>query len=124
MRTTSGEQEALGVIDQVVAEPADGAHADPTEMARRLRDVVVAQLDLLAARGTDDLLEARYARYRRIGAFEDAGPQRRARPERHGFTDRLRALLGSGRLILGHDGRGPRPAAQDDPGEPPLREEV
>ena len=34
---TAADQQALGVIDVVVAEPGDGAHTDPAETARRLQ---------------------------------------------------------------------------------------
>ena len=45
MRMTAAEQRDLGVIDIVVAEPGDGAHADPVETARRLRAIVVDRLN-------------------------------------------------------------------------------
>ncbi len=127
MRLTAGEQQALGVIDDVIAEPGEGAHEDPAETARRIRERVVPLLDTLAGRDRQALVDARYARYRRMGEFATLAPTSAARPERAGIADRIRALLESGRAALaGSDGLLP-PAAADRPqadDEPPLREEV
>ena len=124
MRLTAGEQQALGVIDVVVGEPTEGAHAAPEETARRLGAQIVTQLDRLMRRDLDELLQERYDRFRGMGAFADSGSLVTPRPERQSLADRLRMLLGSGRGILGAD-QGPlRPEAADDQDEPPLREDV
>jgi acetyl-CoA carboxylase carboxyl transferase alpha subunit len=108
MKMTAADQHALGIVDIVVGEPAGGAHAAPVETARRLRSVIVAQLDALGRIPLDELVEARYRRYRGLGAFtvidEPASP---APPERPGFTDRLRGFLGPGR-------GGPQPPARGE----------
>ncbi|MBA3795845.1 MAG: acetyl-CoA carboxylase carboxyltransferase subunit alpha, partial [Chloroflexi bacterium] len=65
MRLTAGEQQALGVIDVVVGEPTEGAHAAPEETARRLGAQIVTQLDRLMPRDLDELLQERYDRFRR-----------------------------------------------------------
>ncbi len=124
MRLTAGEQQALGVIDVVVGEPTEGAHAAPEETARRLGAQIVTQLDRLMPRDLDELLQERYDRFRRMGAFADSGSMVTPRPERQSLADRLRMLLGSSRGILGAE-QGPlRPEAADDQDEPPLREDV
>lgn len=119
MRMTASEQQALGVVDLVVEEPGEGAHTDPVEAARRLRSVIVAQLDALGRLPVEELLEARYRRYRAFGAFTVEETPVTAQPvERQGLTDRLRGLLDAGRQTLGGTLPGPR---RD---EPPAREEV
>ncbi len=45
MRMTAAEQQALGVVDIVVTEPGEGAHTDHAETARRLKPIIVAELD-------------------------------------------------------------------------------
>jgi acetyl-CoA carboxylase carboxyl transferase subunit alpha len=107
MRLTAREQQALGVIDIVVAEPEPGAHADHRETARRLGEVTEAQLDALVHRDLDALLAARYARYREYGAFTTTDLPVRERRERQNLVDRLRARLDSGRTVLavGEGGR-------------------
>ncbi len=124
MRLTAGEQQAMGVIDLVIAEPAEGAHDAPEETARRLGAAIVAQLDALMPRALDDLLDDRYDRFRRMGAFADSGTSVTPRQERQSLADRLRLLLGSGRGMLGAEPGPLRPAAADDQDEPPLREDV
>lgn len=124
MRLTAGEQQALGIIDVVVGEPAEGAHAAPEETARRLGAQIVAQLDALVPRDLDELLQERYDRFRRMGTFADSSSSVTPRPERQSLADRLRMLLGSGRGMLGSELRPLRPDAADDQDEPPLREDV
>jgi acetyl-CoA carboxylase carboxyl transferase subunit alpha len=126
MRLTAEEQHILGVVDEVVAEPQDGAPADPAATAERLATAIVRQLDRLAGIPVELLVEARYARYRSMGAFTTAAePVAAPRVERVGLTDRLRSLFDVGRITLGGLETPPlRPQAADDPDEPPLREEV
>ena len=49
MKMTAADQLALGVIDVVVPEPGEGAHADPVETARRLKPIVIDRLHALEA---------------------------------------------------------------------------
>jgi acetyl-CoA carboxylase carboxyl transferase subunit alpha len=62
----------LGLIDKVVREPVGGAHRNPTQMAIRLKAVLLNELDALAGVPTADLLERRYQRLRSYGAYEAA----------------------------------------------------
>ena len=92
MKVTAGEQVELGIIDSVIPEPGEGAHTDPPETARRIRDVVIEHLDTLGRMSIDDLIEARYQRYRAYGPYTVAD-RPTAPPERTGIGDRLRGLL-------------------------------
>jgi acetyl-CoA carboxylase carboxyl transferase subunit alpha len=100
MRLTAREQEALGVIDLVIAEPAGGAHQDPRETARRLGEAIEAQLEALVHQDLEALVRGRYARYRDFGAFTTADLPVRERRERQNIVERLRALLDSGRTVV------------------------
>jgi acetyl-CoA carboxylase carboxyl transferase subunit alpha len=62
----------LGLIDKIVREPLGGAHRNPRSMAIRLKAVLLNQLDELGTIGGDALLDQRYARLRRYGAFAEA----------------------------------------------------
>ncbi|MEO7118795.1 MAG: acetyl-CoA carboxylase carboxyltransferase subunit alpha [Candidatus Limnocylindrales bacterium] len=124
MRLTAGEQQALGVIDIVIPEPTEGAHAAPEETARRLGDHISVQLDSLIGRDLDALVEGRYQRYRELGSFTEIGPDKTIRHERPGLAERLRRLVGSGRSILSGELGPIRPGAADETDEPPLREDV
>jgi acetyl-CoA carboxylase carboxyl transferase subunit alpha len=126
MRLTAAEQLALGVIDEVVQEPAGGAHEHADETARSLRARIVHHLDALAGRDRRVLLDARYARYRRMGEFATITPAGEAKPERGGWAERIRQILESGRAaIIGRDGVGPLPTDTEyDETDLPLREDV
>ena len=115
MRMTAAEQRDLGVIDLVIPEPGEGAHTDPAETGRRLRTVVLDQLDILARQPIDDLVEARYRRFRDMGPYTEVDTTPVGPAVRPGFADRLRNWFDwSGLPSL--------PAAGRD--EPPARDEV
>ena len=116
MRMTAADQLALGVVDLVVDEPREGAQADPAETARRLRAAIVDQLGTLERMPIDSLVEARYRRYRQLGAYTVVSQPAAPTPERPGLGERLRVFLGSGRGALGQ-----LPGRTD---EPPAREDV
>jgi acetyl-CoA carboxylase carboxyl transferase alpha subunit len=118
MRMTAPEQQALGVIDLVVPEPGEGAHTDHAETARRLKEVVLAQLDILTVIPLDDLVEARYRRFRGLGAYREVETAPPPPPERPGLADRVRNLLDPGRW----SGIQSMPAGRRD--ELPARDEV
>jgi len=118
MRMSAADQYALGVVDLVVPEPGEGAHAEPAETATRLRAIVIDRLEALEALTLDALVESRYRRYRALGAYtEVALPEVPERPDRS-LGERLRDLLDPGRrgVVQGNDGW-----SRDDP---PAREEV
>jgi acetyl-CoA carboxylase carboxyl transferase subunit alpha len=60
----------LGLIDKVVREPLGGAHRDPHAMAIRLKAVLRNQLDELERSDRAGLVDERYKRLRRYGAFK------------------------------------------------------
>ena len=62
----------LGLIDKVVREPLGGAHREPHAMAVRLKAVLLNQLDELERSDGASLIEQRYRRLRRHGAFKAA----------------------------------------------------
>jgi acetyl-CoA carboxylase carboxyl transferase subunit alpha len=92
MKVTANQQKDLGVVDIVVAEPGEGAHTDPAEMARRIKEVVLEQFDLLDKLPLSELVEARYQKYRGMGSFGLA-EQPAAPPERTGLAGRIRDML-------------------------------
>jgi len=89
MQVTANQQKDLGVVDIVVAEPGEGAHTDPAEMARRIKEVVLEQFDLHASLSLTELVEARYQKFRGMGSFGLA-EQPEAPPERTGLAGRIR----------------------------------
>jgi acetyl-CoA carboxylase carboxyl transferase subunit alpha len=60
------------LVDKVVREPIGGAHRNPSQMAKRLKAVLLNELDVLDSMPMDELLERRYQRLRGYGAYEAA----------------------------------------------------
>ncbi len=121
MRMTAAEQQALGVLDRVIAEPEGGAHTDHEETGRRLKAAVVAELDRLTAVPVDLLVEQRYHRYRSLGVYTEVLTEvvpPAAPPPRSGLADRLRGLLEAGSRAI------PAPLQVGRRDEPPAREDV
>jgi acetyl-CoA carboxylase carboxyl transferase subunit alpha len=69
---TAPRLKGLGLVDKVVREPIGGAHRNPAQMAKRLKAVLVNEIDALADIPVADLLDRRYARLRGYGAYEAA----------------------------------------------------
>jgi acetyl-CoA carboxylase carboxyl transferase subunit alpha len=68
---TSDKLLDLGLIDEIIEEPAGGAHRDPQLTAQRLRASIIQQLDQLPRDDLDTLLERRYQRLMSYGRFKD-----------------------------------------------------
>jgi acetyl-CoA carboxylase carboxyl transferase subunit alpha len=62
----------LGVIDAIVPEPEGGAHEDPDEAARLLKQSLVAALEDIDGLDPEDRRRQRRAKYRRMGVLADA----------------------------------------------------
>jgi acetyl-CoA carboxylase carboxyl transferase subunit alpha len=75
LKMTSQHLLDLEIVDDVVREPLGGAHRDHHAMAANLKIFLRSQLRALTAMPVDQLVEARYQRFRRMGVFlEPAEP--------------------------------------------------
>ncbi len=73
---TAADNLRNGLVDAVIPEPLGGAHRDPRGAATNLQSWIVDQLRGLVAMPTDDLVRARYEKFRRIGSFVATKPPR------------------------------------------------
>ncbi len=69
LRFTSRDLLELGVVDDVIHEPLGGAHRDHQQMASRVKLYLTKTLRALRQQSLDDLLAARYEKFRRMGVF-------------------------------------------------------
>lgn len=69
LKMTSKDLPGLGVVDDVIPEPLGGAHRDHHVMATQLKLYLRNCLRELVGQPLDELLEARYQKFRRIGVF-------------------------------------------------------
>ena len=67
MGVTAGRLQELGLVDNLIAEPLGGAHRQPAEMAARIKEQLLAELDKLDGKSTDELLDSRYERLMAFG---------------------------------------------------------
>lgn len=86
LKFTSRDLLRMGIVDEIVPEPLGGAHRDHRQMATTLKGTLVKAVKDLSAVPVDELLERRYQKFRRIGAFED-GAISEADLEETGSTD-------------------------------------
>ncbi len=69
LRLTSRDLLSLGVIDDVIEEPLGGAHRDHPQMATRLKMYLLRNLRELIGKPLDQLVSARYEKFRAMGKF-------------------------------------------------------
>jgi acetyl-CoA carboxylase carboxyl transferase subunit alpha len=69
LKITAPDLLRLGIVDGVIEEPAGGAHQDPDDAAGRLDRALLAHLTELEALSPDALVDDRYRRFRKLGAF-------------------------------------------------------
>ncbi|HEX6614239.1 MAG TPA: acetyl-CoA carboxylase carboxyltransferase subunit alpha [Rhodanobacteraceae bacterium] len=67
---TAPRLKELGLVDKIVREPTGGAHRSPKAMARRLKAVLLNEIEALEQLPVNELLEQRYQRLRRYGAYQ------------------------------------------------------
>ncbi len=70
MRLAAPDLLKLGLIDGVIPEASGGAHHDHPGTAAALRDAILSNLAELEKLSTEQLLEARYAKFRSFGEWE------------------------------------------------------
>jgi acetyl-CoA carboxylase carboxyl transferase subunit alpha len=67
MKITAPDLRALGIVDEIVPEPAGGAHTDHEALFQSLDAVLARQLAELEAVPRERLPETRYAKFRSMG---------------------------------------------------------
>ncbi len=74
LKLTSRDLLRFGIIDEIIAEPAGGAHRDHREAAASLKTFLVHSIRQLKEIPTDRLVQSRYEKYRNIGVFHEKPP--------------------------------------------------
>jgi acetyl-CoA carboxylase carboxyl transferase subunit alpha len=73
LKLTAKDLLKYGIIDEIISEPAGGAHRDPPETFRRVRQAIRQRLVELSALDADGLVAQRYDKYRSMGVYETGG---------------------------------------------------
>jgi len=72
LKLTSQDLLRLGLIDEIVPEPAGGAHADPHQATTNLEKALVKSIADLAKIDPDKLRDLRVEKYLKMGKFEES----------------------------------------------------
>jgi acetyl-CoA carboxylase carboxyl transferase subunit alpha len=82
MKITAPDLLGFGIIDEIVPEPAGGAHTDPNALMATAKAHLLRHLTDLEERythqgeaGIKAMLEARYQKYRKIGSWQELSEQ-------------------------------------------------
>ncbi len=78
LRFTSKDLLRLDVVDDVIEEPLGGAHRDHHRMSASIKNYLKKNLAALTSLSTEELLNQRYARFRKLGVFLDQNDQQEA----------------------------------------------
>jgi len=71
LKITSKDLVAMKLADEIIPEPAGGAHADPKLMAANLKQCILKNLRDLLTYTPEHLLKLRYDKFRVMGVFEE-----------------------------------------------------
>ncbi|MDY6911108.1 MAG: carboxyl transferase domain-containing protein, partial [Chloroflexota bacterium] len=67
LKLTAADCKSLRVVDLIIPEPAGGAHIDPVEAARLLKNLIIRELLQIQTQSPDKLIKSRYKRLRYVG---------------------------------------------------------
>jgi len=71
LKVTSHDVLELGIIDQIIPEPAGGAHNDHEKTAESLKIEILKSINELEKLSTEELIEQRIKKYRVMGVFDE-----------------------------------------------------
>ncbi|MBN3038248.1 MAG: acetyl-CoA carboxylase carboxyltransferase subunit alpha [Candidatus Omnitrophica bacterium] len=71
LKLTAKDLLKLQIIDEIIKEPLGGAHRNPQECAKNIRNAIVKGIRELHSFPCKELLEKRYNKFRKIGVFEE-----------------------------------------------------
>ncbi|MBV2350487.1 acetyl-CoA carboxylase carboxyltransferase subunit alpha [Synechococcus sp. HK05] len=75
LKITAPDLLKLGLIDDIIAEPSGGNHWAPRQAAETLKAALLRHLGELQALSETELTNQRYAKFRAMGRFLEAGQQ-------------------------------------------------
>ncbi len=69
LKLTADNMLEFGIVDDIIKEPTGGAHTSPEEMAKLLKRQIKKAIAELKELSTDQLIDQRIRKYRKIGQF-------------------------------------------------------
>lgn len=74
LKITAKDLLALGIIDEIIKEPAGGAHSSAEQTAKNIKAALLRNLEELYKLSKTELVENRYKKFRSMGIFEELKP--------------------------------------------------
>ncbi len=71
LKLTAPDLLRFGIIDEIIKEPLGGAHRNPEEAAKNIKESLVKNLHELSKIPRDELIEKRYEKFRRMGVVSE-----------------------------------------------------
>ncbi len=71
LKITAEDLKNMGIIDEIIPEPAGSAHANPLEAAELLKQTLIKHLDALCQLSPQQRREQRYQKFRQMGVFSE-----------------------------------------------------
>jgi len=71
LKISAEELKELGLIDDIIDEPKEGAHRDYDKTAENIKKYFIEQIDNLKKLDKDTLLQKRFQKYLNYGSFEE-----------------------------------------------------
>ena len=69
MKITALDLLSLGIIDNIIDEPIEGAHTNPSLVSDNIKRLINSDLNNLIDIKKQDLLQKRYNKFRKMGNF-------------------------------------------------------
>ncbi|MBU1366431.1 MAG: acetyl-CoA carboxylase carboxyltransferase subunit alpha [Candidatus Omnitrophica bacterium] len=71
LKLTAPDLLNLGVIDEIISEPSGGAHHDYEQTGNNFKKALLRNLEEISRLPQEELLAARYAKFRKMGVFKE-----------------------------------------------------
>jgi acetyl-CoA carboxylase carboxyl transferase subunit alpha len=73
LKLTAQDLHSMGIIDEIIPEPLEGAHINPAQTYKIVKEKLQTDLQELLNSSIEQLIEQRYKKLRNIGVFEKEG---------------------------------------------------
>ncbi len=78
LKLTPPDLEEMNVIDGIIEEPLGGAHRNPDQSAKAVKQQILESLDRLKKMSEEELVEARIEKYSKMGEWKKASESQKA----------------------------------------------
>lgn len=70
LKLTSQDLKKFGIIDEIVPEPFGGVHRNPEEAYKKIKEVLIRELDVFSKISSAQLIDLRYEKYKKMAVYQ------------------------------------------------------